>query len=157
MCSLLFLGKHVWRSPKNIFPMLVATFTLNGGLNQIIFLFRILLLLFSSLFSLGGVFISPVVWLWFPLVAFSSGLSLLVYCICCLCPFVRSLSHSWALSSIIPPYLHTIYIHIYLGIFLPVDPSCIGIWNGIWNDVFLLDFNALNTSFKIFSSQINSF
>ena len=59
LCSLLFVGKHVWRSLKNIFPMLVATFTRNGGLNQIMFLFRILFLLFSSLFSSGGVFISP--------------------------------------------------------------------------------------------------
>ena len=51
LCSMLSVGKHVCRSQKNIFPILVVTFTLNmgkggggggGGLNQMMFLFLVL-------------------------------------------------------------------------------------------------------------------
>ena len=43
--SLLFAGMQAPSNVKNFLPMLVATFLLNGGLNQVIFLFLLLLLL----------------------------------------------------------------------------------------------------------------
>ena len=86
--SLLPVGKHVHKSPKNIFPMLVETFTLNGWLNQMMFLFLVLFLFLSflsSLSSLTGVFISPVAWFRFVLTAFSCGFSFFLYFNFCLC------------------------------------------------------------------------
>ena len=42
--SLLFGGKHEDKRVKNLFPTLVATFLLKGGLNQVMFLFLVFFL-----------------------------------------------------------------------------------------------------------------
>ena len=59
--SLLFGGKHEDKRVKNLFPTLVATFLLKGGLNQVMFL--------SIIFFLGS--------LWRG--SFGRGLSCLVF------------------------------------------------------------------------------
>ena len=55
--SLLSGGKHMCNSPKNSLPMLVMTFKLNGGLNQMVLLCFCFLSFVVSLVSLYGMFI----------------------------------------------------------------------------------------------------
>ena len=63
--SLLFGGKHEDKRVKNLFPTLVATFLLKGGLNQVMFLFLIFFL--GSLWrgSFGSWFVLSVVFFLF--------------------------------------------------------------------------------------------
>ena len=80
--SLLFAGKQALSNVKNFLPMLVATFLLNGGLNQVIFLLLFLLLFSFVLFVRGSDFfgslslgVSPLLFWMVPLlVYFSSSL-----------------------------------------------------------------------------------
>ena len=84
----MFAGKQALSNVKNFLPMLVATFLLNGGLNQVIFLLLFLLLLFSFvLFVRASDFfgslllgVSPLLFWMVPLLVYFSSF---------LCPYIH--------------------------------------------------------------------
>ena len=78
--SLLFAGSQAPSNVKNLLPMLVATFLLNGGSNQVIFLLLFLLLFSFVLFVRGSDFfwslslgVSPLLFWMVPLLVYFSS------------------------------------------------------------------------------------
>ena len=95
--SLLFAGKQALSNVKNVLPMLVATFLLNGGLNQAIFLLLFLLLFSFVLFVRGSDFFwVAVIW--------------------CFSSFVLGWFLCWCI--LVPPCVHCFSVHCYRALLL---------------------------------------